>query len=120
MASSRDKFDDLVIKAKQVGYIQEMLSSDEIMEEGGLGMTDEEFYDLQEQHINLISAIKDGARTIYPEVLFAYADERRAQLQGLREDENADLVDIDNEERAIDMVVGFWQTPASEDTTPTE
>ena len=119
MASSRDKFDDLVIKAKQVGLLQDLLSSDEIMEEDGLGMTDEEFYNLQEQHLDLISSIREGARTMYPEILFAYADERRAQLQGLKSDENADLVDIDNEERAIDMVVGFWKSQTPDDT-PTE
>lgn len=120
MGDSKELFEELVIKAKQVGYIQEMLSSDEIMEEGGLGMTDDEFYNLQEQHLELLSAIREGARNIYPEVLFAYADARKAQLQGLKTDENADLIDIDNEERAIDMVVGQWQTPSSEDTTPTE
>ena len=119
MGEARKEFEELVIQAKQAKYMEEMLYSDEITEDDGLGMTDDEFYDFQEQYFNLLGAVKDGAKTIYPEMLFMYADERRAQLQALKTDENADTVDIEKEEAAIDMVVGFWKSPVTEDT-PTE
>ena len=116
----KQKFDELVIQAKQVGMMQELLSSDEAMEEGGLGMTDEEFFDFQEQCYNLAESIREGAKSIYPETLFSYADARLSQLKELKEDENADHIDIANEENAINMLVGFWKPEPVIDYVPTE
>jgi len=116
----KEKFDELVIQAKQVGFMRDLLSSDEATEEEGLGMTDEEFYDFQEQYFNLMATVREGAKSIYPESLFSYANARLSQLGKLKEDENADHVDIENEENAINMLVGFWKPEPTVEDVPTE
>lgn len=115
-------FEELVIKAKQALCMQDMLTSEDILEENGMGMTDDEFYDFQSEYINLLESVKDEARTVYPEILFMKAETRLAQLKELKEDENADLVDIQQEEDAINMVISAWKPSQVEnmDETPEE
>ena len=120
MPDFKDRFEELVIQAKQVGLMRDLLSSDEALEDEGLGMTDEEFYDFQEQYFNLAENVKEQARSMYPEILFAHADARLSQLQKLKEDENADHVDIENEENAINMIVSCWKSEPTIEDVPTE
>ncbi len=119
MESSKEKFEELVIQAKQAEMMRDFLSSDEATEDEGLGMTDDEFFNAQEQYYDLLLTIKEGAQSVHPQLIMSHAEARLSQLETLKSDDNADHESIEFEERAINMITGYCNTQTL-DITPVE